>query len=181
MSAIQPPADRIWGNQPLDKVEGTWIAIALVWCLFMFFMMPYWHVFGKQNYSGEAYRTTPAAYSAKVEKMVAAHTVRTETALEIPVVRPPVGSDVYLAARLWSWYPALELEKDQTYRLHISSLDWQHGFSLQPMNVNAQVLPGYEMVLTITPDKSGEYTIICNEFCGALHHTMMGKIYVVDR
>ncbi len=123
----------------------------------------------------------PAAFSAKVEKMVEAHTVRKETALDIPVVRPPAGSDVYLAGRLWSWYPALELEKDQSYRLHISSLDWQHGFSLQPLNVNAQVVPGYEMVLTITPDKSGEYTIICNEFCGALHHTMMGKIYVVDR
>ena len=40
----------------------------------------------------------------------------------------------------------LELEKDQTYRLHLSSLDWQHGFSLQPININLQVHPGYDMV-----------------------------------
>jgi cytochrome c oxidase subunit 2 len=35
-------------------------------------------------------------------------------------------------------------------------------------------------VLTISPDKSGEYTIVCNEFCGLGHHTMIGKIFVVD-
>ena len=41
------------------------------------------------------------------------------------------------------------------------------------------------MVLTITPDTSGEQTIICNEFCGMVneangHHTMVGKIYVTE-
>ncbi|MCP5093159.1 MAG: cytochrome c oxidase subunit II, partial [Gammaproteobacteria bacterium] len=57
MSAIQPPAETVWWRQPLDKVEGTWISIALVWSLFMFFMMPFWHVYGKQNLSSEAYKT----------------------------------------------------------------------------------------------------------------------------
>jgi len=44
----------------------------------------------------------------------------------------------------------------------------------------AQILPGYEMVLTITPDTSGEQTIICNEFCGIGHHNMLGKIFVTE-
>ncbi len=43
-------------------------------------------------------------------------------------------------------------------------MDWQHGFSLQPVNINTQILPGYEMVLTITPDTNGDQTIICNEY-----------------
>jgi cytochrome c oxidase subunit 2 len=63
VSAIQPPAETVWWRQPLDKVEGTWISIALVWSLIMFFMMPFWHIYGKQNLSNEAYRTTPQAYS----------------------------------------------------------------------------------------------------------------------
>jgi cytochrome c oxidase subunit II len=180
MSAILPPAERIWWKQPIDRAEGTWVAIALVWCLIMFFMMPYWHVFGKQNYKGEAYRTTPAAFSVKVQEMIDNHTVRHVTDRRIPVVSPPAGSDVYLLARLWEWYPALELKKGETYRLHMSSMDWQHGFSLQPLNVNMQILPGYETVITITPDSSGEFTIVCNEYCGILHHQMLGKIYVVD-
>jgi len=180
MSAILPPAETVWWRQPLDKVEGTWISIALVWSLIMFFMMPFWHIYGKQNLSSEAYKTTPQAYMAKTQAMVDQYTVRTETAAQLPVVRPPPGSDVYLLGRLWQWYPLLELEKGQTYRLHISSMDWQHGFSLQPVNINTQILPGYEMVLTITPDTSGEQTIICNEFCGIGHHTMLGKIYVTE-
>ena len=180
MSSIQPPAQAIWWSQPLDRVEGTWIGIALVWSLIMFFMMPFWHVYGKQNLSNEAYRTTPEAYTAKTQAMIDQYTVRTETDLQFPVVAPPPGSDVYLLGRLWQWFPILELQEGQTYRLHISSTDWQHGFSLQPVNINTQILPGYEMVLTITPDTVGEQTIICNEYCGLGHHNMTGKIYVTE-
>lgn len=180
MSTLSPPAAKLWWKQPLDRVEGAWIAIALVWCLIMFAMMPLWHIYGKQNLSNEAYRTTPAAFAAKAQAMVADYTVRKETQRQVPVVKPPPESDIYLIGRLWEWWPMFELTKGETYRLHISSMDWQHGFSLQPMNINLQVMPGYEMVVTITPDKAGEYTIVCNEYCGIGHHTMVGRIYVVD-
>jgi cytochrome c oxidase subunit 2 len=36
-------------------------------------------------------------------------------------------------------------------------------------------------VVTLTPTESGEFWIICNEFCGFGHHTMTGKIYVTER
>lgn len=180
MTSIQPPSEILWWKQPLDRVEGTWIGLALLWSLIMFAMMPLWHVYGKQNLSNEAYRTTPEAFMAKAQAMVDQYTVRTETNQNMPVVRPPPGSDVYLIGRLWQWWPLLELERGQTYRLHISSMDWQHGFSVQPVNVNAQILPGYEMVLTITPDTSGDQTIICNEYCGIGHHMMTGKIFVTE-
>jgi len=180
MSAIQPPAQRVWWKQPVDRVEIVWIAIALVWCLIMFFFMPYWHVYGEQNYSGEAYRVNPQEYVAKVNDFVEEYTVRHETDQQIPVVRPPVGSDVYLLARLWQWYPILELEAGETYRFHVSSADWQHGLSIQPININFQVLPGYDMVLNVTPTEPGEYAVVCNEYCGIMHHTMMSRIYVVD-
>ena len=56
----------------------------------------------------------------------------------------------------------------------------QDGFSLQPENINLQIVPGYEMVLTVTPDESGEFTVVCNEYCGIGHHLMLGKIYVKE-
>ena len=178
MSSLAPPSERLWWKEPIEGVEIFWIAIALVWAIVMFIMMPYWHIYGKQNLSNEAYRTTPEVYGKKVQAMVDQYTVRKVTARDIPVVAPPAGSDVYLLARLWDWYPVLELEKGQTYRLHLSSMDWQHGFSLQPENINMQVIPGYEMVLKITPNKTGEFSIVCNEYCGIGHHQMLGKIYV---
>jgi len=178
MTSFLPPSDRIWWKVPVGREEVVWIAIALTWCLIMFLMMPYWHIYGKQNLSNEAYQTTPTRFGAQVEKMITAHKVREESG--IPVVAPPAGSDVFMLGRLWQWWPILELEKDKSYRLHLSSMDWQHGFSIQPINVNLQVVPGYEMVLTVTPDKAGEYGVICNEYCGIGHHTMLGKIYVKE-
>ena len=70
MSAILPPAERLWWKHPLDRVEGTWIAIAFVWCMVMFFMMIYWHAYGKQNLSTETYKTTPEKYSATAQAFV---------------------------------------------------------------------------------------------------------------
>jgi len=176
MTSYMPPAERIWWKMPVGRQELIWIGISLVWCLIMFLMMPYWHVYGKQNLSTEAYQTTPAKFGARVQEMVEKYKVGEEGG--VPVVKPPAGSDVYMLGRLWQWYPILQLEKDQSYRLHLSSMDWQHGFSLQPINVNLQVVPGYEMVLQVTPDRAGEYGVICNEYCGIGHHLMVGKIYV---
>jgi cytochrome c oxidase subunit 2 len=178
MTSYLPPSDRIWWKTPIGKQEIVWIGIALVWCLIMFFMMPYWHIYGKQNLSNEAYQTTPAKFQSRVDEMVTKYKVGEEAGL--PIVRPPAGSDIYMLGRLWQWYPILELEKDKSYRLHLSSMDWQHGFSLQPVNINLQILPGYEMVLTVTPDQAGDYAVICNEYCGIGHHTMLGKIIVTE-
>ena len=70
MSAILPPAERLWYKHPIDRVEGTWIVIALTWCLIMFAMMVGWHIWGKQNLSTETYRTTPEMFMAKTQAMV---------------------------------------------------------------------------------------------------------------
>jgi cytochrome c oxidase subunit 2 len=176
--ALTPPTNRLWWNEPIPKVELVWIIVGFAWGLVMFFMMIYWHAVGEQNLSNEAYRTTPEAFTAKAQDMVAQHQVRTESGF--PVVRPPPGSDLYLIGRLWQWWPIFELERGQSYRLHTASTDWQHGLSIQPINVNVQVHPGYELVMTITPDQAGEYALVCNEFCGIGHHTMLGKMYVVE-
>ena len=41
-----------------------------------------------------------------------------------------------------------------------------------------QIVPGYEHVVNITPNQSGTYSVVCNEFCGINHHTMVSRIYV---
>ena len=178
--AIHPPENRLWWSEPLHKPEIIWISVAFLWGLTMFFTMIYWHIEGEQNLSSEAYRITPELFAERTEAMADQYTVREEGETGIPVVHPPPDSDVYMLARLWEWWPILELEKDQSYRLHLSSLDWQHGFSLQPTNINVQVHPNYEMVLTIKPNEAGVFSVVCNEFCGIGHHVMLGRIYVVE-
>ena len=158
--------------------ERVWIGLALLWCLVMTAMMPYWHMKGKQNSTGEAYAVTPIDFLERANRFTEAHKVGEESG--VPIVEPSPGADVYLVARMWSFSPILKLKKDQTYRLHVSSLDLQHGFSLLPLNMNFQVMPGYDHVLTITPTSTGQFDIICNEFCGIGHHMMTGRILVED-
>ena len=179
--AKTPPDVKLWWKEPIHSMEIWWALIALIWSLIMFVMMPYWHVYGEQNISNEAYRITPEAFGAKVEEMTEKYTVREAGDTGIPVVRPPAGSDVYLLSRLWEWWPILELEKGKSYRLHLSSMDWQHGFSLQPTNLNLQVHPGYDFVVTVKPNEAGTFSIVCNEYCGEGHHTMLGRMYVTDK
>ena len=178
--AIFPPEHRIWWKEPLQGFELVWIGVCLIWAIVMFGTMIVWHIIGEQNLSNKAYRIDPDVFAARTEAMVTQYRVREEGDTGIPVVRPPAGGDVYLQASLWQWYPILELEKDQSYTLHLSSIDWQHGFSLQPTNINVQVHPGYELVMNIRPNQAGEFGVVCNEFCGIGHHTMLGRIYVVE-
>ena len=176
--AITPPDQRIWWNEPIHKVELGWIVIAFLWGLFMFFFMIAWHFIGDQNLSTETYRVQPDAYVEKVEAFAERYQVGEEEG--VPVVRPPAGEDVYILARLWEFWPILELKKGQSYRIHLSSADWMHGFSLQPTNINISIHPGYEHVINLTPTDTGEFGIVCNEYCGIGHHTMTGRIRVTD-
>jgi cytochrome c oxidase subunit 2 len=175
VSIQSPPPD--WLQAP-HGAERLWIGIAMAWCVVMTLAMPYWYLYGKQNSTGEAYRVEPAAFSQRVARFIATNQVGDLQG--VPVVEPAPGGDAYLQAQMWMWFPVLKLRKGQTYRLHVSSIDLQHGFSLQPLNMNFQVVPGYDHVLTLTPTSSGEFSIVCNEFCGIGHHLMTGRILVEE-
>ena len=167
--------ERGWFKAP-EGAEKLWIGLALLWCFVLSLMMPFWHFRGKQNSRGEAYAVVPAAFLERTEKFTAANKVGDYNG--VPIVERAPGTDAYLLGRMWSWNPVLKLRQGETYRIHLSSLDLNHGFSLQPLNMNFQVLPGYDHILTITPTSKGEFTIVCNEFCGIGHDKMIGKIFV---
>ena len=98
----------------------------------------------------------------------------------MPIVAPPPGADIYLIGMAFQWMPILKLQKGAEYTLHLSALDVNHGFSLFPVNVNFQVVPGYDYGLRVTPTTAGDFRIICNEFCGIGHHLMVGRVIVLD-
>ncbi len=175
-SGIVAPQGIWWTKVP--KQEKFWITISFLWCIILFAMMPLWHMRGGQNPSGVRTKVIPSEYVARTEKFIADYKVGEENGL--PVVEPPAGADVYLLARMWSWYPVLKLKKNTEYTIHLSSADINHGFSLFPINLNFQVIPGYDYGLRMIPNEVGDLRIICNEFCGIGHHMMVGKILVTE-
>jgi cytochrome c oxidase subunit 2 len=175
-SGIVPPQGNWW--IPASKQEKTWVTVSFVWCMILFAMMPLWHFKGGQNPSGIRAKTTPAKFQERTERFVKDYKVGEEQG--IPIVAPPPGSDIYLMGRMWQWYPILKLKKGVQYTMHLSSTDINHGFSLYPVNLNFQVVPGYDYGLRVTPDKTGDFRILCNEFCGIGHHLMIGKVIVEE-
>jgi len=171
------PATGVWWK-PVPKQEKFWVTISFIWSMILFAMMPLWHFKGGQNPSGIRSKVDPAAFVERVNRFVEEYKTGEDSG--IPVVEPPPGADVYLLGQMWRWYPVLKLKKGVEYTLHLSSSDINHGFSLFPMNLNFQVVPGYDYGLRVTPNKSGDFRIICNEFCGIGHHMMVGKVVVTD-
>ena len=176
MSALTEP-ERVWWK-PLGRDEKIWLAVGLAWCLFMFSVMWWWPLVGDQTTPIESYRIDSELFAQRVEAFIAAH--RVGEVGGVPVVRPPAGTDIYLEARAFQFRPVLELKQGETYRILLSSTDYQHGFSLQPLNLNFQVLPGYLYVIHLTPRETGEFPLICNEYCGLGHHVMTGRIIVTE-
>jgi len=176
-SAIVAPQGVWW--KPAHRAEKTWVAIAFAWCMILFAMMPLWHFKGGQNPSGIRGRTDPGAYMARTQEFINQYRVGEEQG--IAVVEPPPGADVYMVGMMWRWMPVLRLHEGVEYTLHLSSLDVNHGFSLYPVNVNFQIVPGYDYGLRVRPNSTGDFRVICNEFCGIGHHTMVGKVLVVER
>ena len=174
-TGIEPP-ERVWWKK-VGRHEKVWVWIAFAWCMVLFAMMPLWHLRGGQNPSGIRHRVDPADYQARVLEFVQEYQVGTDNGL--PVVEPPPGSDVYLQASQFAWIPVVRLRQGAEYTLHLSSLDVNHGFGLYPLNINFQVVPGYDYGLRIVPNQTGEFHVMCNEFCGIGHHLMVGKIVVV--
>jgi cytochrome c oxidase subunit 2 len=175
-SAIVAPQGIWW--KPAHRAEKLWVGIAFAWCMVLFAMMPLWHLKGGQNPSGVRGRVEPAAYMARVQEFIAQYQVGEDHG--IAVVEPPAGADIYMVGMMWRWMPVLRLRAGVHYTLHLSSIDVNHGFNLYPLNINFQIVPGYDYGLRVVPNQTGDYRVICNEFCGIGHHTMVGRIVVVD-
>jgi cytochrome c oxidase subunit II len=180
LSTLLPPRRLWWGRIGPD--ERLWLTVAFVWCLVMFTGMIAWQAVGEQTIPVESYRIDGDAFRAETEAFVAARQVGEENG--VPVVAPQAGEDAYLQAMQFQFRPILQLQRGQTYRLLVSSTDVQHGLSLQlegnRPSLNFQVLPDYLYVIRVTPTDSGEFSLVCNEFCGLGHHVMTGRIVVVD-
>jgi cytochrome c oxidase subunit 2 len=175
-TGLESPRGIWW--RPAHRTERLWVTIAFAWCMVLFAMMPLWHFKGGQNPSGIRRRVEPAAFYRRTQEFINQYRVGDDHG--IPIVAPPPGSDIYLVAMTYQWTPILKLQEGVEYTLHLSALDVNHGFNLNPLNVNFQIVPGYDYGLRVTPTAAGDFRIICNEFCGIGHHTMVGRVIVVD-
>ncbi len=93
--------------------------------------------------------------------------------------RPDGSVVVPVVAAMFAFTPdPIEVPAHVPVRFRITSADVIHGFEVVGTNANAMAIPGYISQFTVTFATPGEYTIACNEYCGLLHHNMVGTLIV---
>jgi cytochrome c oxidase subunit 2 len=60
----------------------------------------------------------------------------------------------------------------------ITAKEGTHGFSIDGTSVSQPISQGQEQKVMWTPDKPGDYTIRCDNFCGSGHSGMYTVIHV---
>ncbi|MBY7143526.1 cytochrome c oxidase subunit II [Virgibacillus sp. NKC19-3] len=74
----------------------------------------------------------------------------------------------------------IRIPKGSTVLFQVASPDVVHGFNVAGTNVNMMVEPGYISSIETVLDNVGEYTIVCNEYCGVGHHQMFASLEVYE-
>ena len=94
----------------------------------------------------------------------------------------PTGMHVVkVIAQRFSYTPAeIVLKRGQPVVLEFTSLDFVHGFKVPDLNIRADLPPGKPTQIKLQPEQVGRYDFLCDNFCGAGHEEMGGRIVVVD-
>jgi len=102
---------------------------------------------------------------------------------------PPEAAQVYVVAKQWVWtlqhadgrreIDQLHLPAGRPVRLVMTSQDVIHSFFVPALRVKQDVVPGRYTALSFTPERPGRYRLLCAEYCGTEHASMMGGIVVL--
>ncbi len=74
----------------------------------------------------------------------------------------------------------IEIPAGSKVLVQATSKDVVHGLNIAGTNVNMMVEPGYVSSIEVELKKPGEYTLVCNEYCGTGHHLMFATVEVVE-
>lgn len=98
------------------------------------------------------------------------------------IEQAPKRYEIHMVARMWRFEPSeITVPPGSTADIYLSTADVTHGMAIVGTNVNLMAVPGVVNYSRITFDKPGDYTVVCNEYCGIAHHKMAAVIHVTDK
>ena len=115
-------------------------------------------------------------------------TIDPTTVLEDPefgnpgvAIQPDGSVVVTLVAEMFFFDPdPIEVPAGRPVTFRLTSPDVIHGFEIVGTNANTMVIPGYVSEFTMSFAEPGEHLVVCNEYCGLLHHNMVGRLIVQE-
>ena len=88
---------------------------------------------------------------------------------------------IEISAKKFQFTPSeITLKKGEPVILRMTSTDRVHGFMAKPFKIDTDIPPDKTTDVAITPDTAGNFTIICDHYCGTGHGNMKMKVAVVE-
>lgn len=88
-------------------------------------------------------------------------------------------NEVRISAKKFEFNPTeVRLKLAQPVVLVLTSEDRIHGFKVPDLGLRAEIVPGQETRVALTPAKSGQIVFFCDVFCGDGHEEMGGTLIV---
>lgn len=156
-----------------DPLERRWVWIALALAVVMGVMLGYFAVVNNLH------------PPSNVETIDSSRLHLSEEFAEdnLGVRTNPDGSvRVTLVAARYGFYPPrIEVPVDTPVTFRLASADVLHGVHVPDTNMATMVVPGYIAEVTTTFPRTGEYSLLCNEYCGLGHDSMWSRLVVVPK
>jgi cytochrome c oxidase subunit II len=93
----------------------------------------------------------------------------------------PTPKVVEISAKKFEFTPAeITLKKGEPVILRLTSTDRVHGFMSKPLKIDTDIAAGKTTDVEVTPDTAGDFTVICDHYCGLGHGNMKMKVSVVE-
>jgi cytochrome c oxidase subunit 2 len=104
--------------------------------------------------------------------------VAPKTNLASADVNPKV---IEITAKKFEFTPTeITLKKGEPVILRLTSSDRVHGFMSKPLKIDTDIPNDSTKDVSVTPDTAGNFTVICDHYCGTGHGNMKMKITVVE-
>ena len=86
-----------------------------------------------------------------------------------------------ISASTFEFKPSeITVKKGVPVILELTNRDRHHGFKLAEFHLQADIQPGVVEKIRFVPDKVGNFTFLCDVFCGDGHEEMSGTLRVIE-
>ncbi len=102
----------------------------------------------------------------------------------------PAGSmEIKVHSRQWTWLfeysngkksPDLVIPLGKNVKCELTSDDVIHGFYIPAYRIQQDALPGMKTMVWFNATTIGTYDIMCSQYCGLHHSSMLAKLIVVS-
>ena len=198
-SSFWMPVRASKGAQNVDWLFDVLMAVSIVAAVGVFLAMVYFIL---------KYRARDRSHSEPVAEMADHSTVLEVVWSVIPLgvvialfawgfkgymdlrIAPKDAREIHVNGQKWSWtfsYPngvtdsALHVPGGEPVRLILSSSDVIHSLFIPVFRAKMDAVPGRYTELWFEADRTGEFPILCAEYCGTGHSSMLTKVVVHPR